>query len=396
MQASTGPSTPAQAPSASRDLRLDFFRGVALICIFVDHIPENYLNSFTLSAVGFFDAAEVFIFISCFTAALVYGRALAQRGALIATVQVLRRAWQLYVAHIFLFVIFIAEVSYTVRAFNNPMYNEEMGVGDFLEHPHIAVVQALILQFQPTFLDILPLYIVLLLIFPLVLIALRHNVWLAFVPSALIYLVVQISGVDMPAYPPGSVWTFNPLAWQFLFVLGAVLGRTDAHRRGPADLLLLAVPPAVVIALAVLVIRLSWTFHGIYEGFPALFLRQLWPINKGNLAPLRLISFFALFVLVARWVPPRAWFLRAAAARPVVLCGSHSLEIFCLSILLSALGHFLMSEVAAGFPMQLAVNVVGIAAMCLTAAVLDWYRAMQREPLTPPMPAGGERGDGEN
>src|SRR5580692_1123068 len=178
----TAGSSPTASPS--RDLRLDFFRGVALICIFIDHIPENYLNYFTISSVGFSDAAEVFIFISGFTASLVYGRALAMRGTLIATVQVLRRAWQLYVAHIFLFMIFIAEVSYTVRAFNNPMYNEEMGVGDFLERPHIAVVQALILQFQPTYLDILPLYIVLLLIFPLVLIALRRNVWLAFAPSA--------------------------------------------------------------------------------------------------------------------------------------------------------------------------------------------------------------------
>src|SRR5580693_7576578 len=196
MKTPKNPATLVQGAAASRDLRLDFFRGVALICIFIDHIPENYLNYFTLSAVGFSDAAEVFIFISGFTASLVYGRALVARGALIATVQVLRRAWQLYVAHIFLFVIFVAEVSYTVTAFNNPMYNEEMGVGDFLEHPHIAVIQALILQFQPTFLDILPLYIVLLLIFPLVLIALRRNVWLAFAPSALIYLAVQMSGFD--------------------------------------------------------------------------------------------------------------------------------------------------------------------------------------------------------
>src|SRR5277367_4782086 len=217
MNASIPPPPPARAQSASRDLRLDFFRGLALICIFIDHIPENYLNYFTLSAIGFFDAAEVFIFISGFTAALVYGRALAARGVLIATVQVLRRAWQLYVAHIFLFVIFIAEVSYTVNAFNNPMYNEEMGVGDFLEHPHIAVVHALLLQFQPTFLDILPLYIVLLLIFPVLLMAIKRSPWLALVPSALIYLEVQIFGVDVPAYPPGSVWTFNPLAWQFLF-----------------------------------------------------------------------------------------------------------------------------------------------------------------------------------
>jgi hypothetical protein len=379
MKAASAP-TPSDS---SRDLRLDFFRGVALICIFIDHIPENYLNYFTVSAIGFSDAAEVFIFISGFTAALVYGRAMAVRGALIASVLVWRRAWQLYVAHIFLFVIFIAEVSYTVKTFNNPMYNEEMGVGDFLEHPHIAVVQALLLQFQPTFLDILPLYIVLLLIFPPVLLCLRRHPMVALIPSALIYLEVQIFNGDTPAYPPGSVWTFNPLAWQFLFVLGAVLGHAEIGSRDRARFVNAVYWPSLAIAAAVLVIRLSWTFHGIWEAVPALFLRQLWPINKGNLSPLRLVSFFALVMLVARWVSPQARFLRAAVAWPVVLCGRHSLEIFCLSILLSALGHFLMSSITTGLGMQVAVNVVGIATMCLTAGMLDWYRAIQRMPAAP-------------
>ena len=378
MKAASAPPPPA----LPRDLRLDFFRGLALICIFIDHIPENYLNYVTLSAIGFFDAAEVFILISGFTAALVYGRALAVRGTLIATVQVLRRAWQLYVAHIFLFVIFIAEVSYTVRAFNDAMYNEEMGVGDFLEHPHIAVVQALLLQFQPTFLDILPLYIVMLLIFPLVLICLRCHPLVVLIPSALIYLEVQIFNVDMAAYPPGSVWTFNPLAWQFLFVLGAALGLAETPSARRARLLELAYWPALAIAGLVFAIRLSWTFHSFWEGVPALFERQLWPINKGNLSPLRLVSFFALVMLVARWVSPQARFMRSRAAWPLVLCGRHSLEIFCLSILLSVLGHFLMSEFNTGFTMQLGINVVGIAVMCLTAGMLDWYRAVQRMPVT--------------
>ena len=119
-------------PPQPRDLRLDFFRGLALLLIFIDHIPENILSYFTLQAVQFFDAAEVFIFISGYTAALVYGRTLAVQGASYATAQTLRRAWQLYVAHIFLFVIFIAEVSYVVTTFQNPMYNEEMRVADFL------------------------------------------------------------------------------------------------------------------------------------------------------------------------------------------------------------------------------------------------------------------------
>jgi hypothetical protein len=389
-------ATASLTSAPPRDLRLDFFRGLALICIFIDHIPENYLNYFTLSAVGFFDAAEVFIFISGFTAALVYGRALLARGALIASVQVLRRAWQLYVAHIFLFVIFVAEVSYTVKTFNNPMYNEEMGVGDFLEHPHIAVVQALLLQFQPTFLDILPLYIVMLLIFPLVLVAMRWRRLAVLVPSALIYLAVQIFALDTPAYPQGNVWTFNPLAWQFLFVLGAALGQvnTDAEDRALARLVEFAYWPALAIAGASLLIRLSWTFHGVWDQVPALFLRQLWPINKGNLSPIRLVSFFAVVMLAARWVPPQARFMRGRLARPLVLCGRHSLEIFCLSILLSALGHFLMSEINAGFTMQVGINVVGIALMCLTAGMLDWYRAVQFLPAASAQ-VMNERGGGE-
>jgi hypothetical protein len=390
MKAASDPS-PTAAP---RDLRLDFFRGLALICIFIDHIQENYLNYFTLSAIGFFDAAEVFIFISGFTAALVYGRTLAARGMLIASVQVLRRAWQLYVAHIFLFMIFIAEVSYTVNAFNNPMYNEEMGVGDFLEHPHIAVVHALLLQFQPTYLDILPLYIVMLVIFPAVLLCLHRHPMVALVPSALIYSWVQIFNIDTPAYPPGNVWTFNPLAWQLLFVLGAVLGRTETGSSRRVRLMEIAYWPSLIIAAVVLVIRLSWTFHGFWDAVPALFLRYLWPINKGNLSPLRLVSFFALVMLVARWVSPQAHFMRKAAARPLVLCGRHSLEIFCLSILLSVLGHFLMSEFNAGFTMQIGVNVVGIAVMCLTAGMLDWYRAALRLPAAANALSEGSSGEG--
>ena len=98
-------------PSTQRDLRLDFFRGLSLIFIFIDHIPYNVLSYFTLQSNTFFDAAEVFIFISGYTAALVYGRRLAAKGAIYATAQIWRRAWTLYVAHIFLFVLFIAEVS---------------------------------------------------------------------------------------------------------------------------------------------------------------------------------------------------------------------------------------------------------------------------------------------
>ncbi|HTC18140.1 MAG TPA: OpgC domain-containing protein, partial [Stellaceae bacterium] len=149
-----------------RDLRLDFFRGLSLFFIFIDHIPENLLSYFTFRSVAFSDAAEVFIFISGFTATLVYGRSFEEHGGLYATAQIYRRVWQLYVAHIFLFVIFTAEVSYAIVLLQNPMYTEEMGVADFLQEPHLAIIRALLLAFQPMYLDILPLYIVLLATFP--------------------------------------------------------------------------------------------------------------------------------------------------------------------------------------------------------------------------------------
>jgi len=371
-------------PPQPRDLRLDFFRGLALIFIFIDHIPENILSYFTLQAVQFYDAAEVFIFISGYTAALAYGRTLVMRGASYATAQTLRRAWQLYVAHIFLFMIFIAEVSYVVTTFKNPMYNEEMRVADFLDEPHIAIVKALTLQFQPTFLDILPLYILLLVIFPIILIGLRLRPVIVLSASVLLYVVVQLGNISVPAYPEGHVWYFNPFAWQLLFTTGAALGLgTRARRLGPRGVLMFV---AVGIAGAALVVKLSWTVHGIWDPIPGFFLRELWPVNKSNLSPIRLVPFFAAVVLVAALVSPNAGFLRALAAKPVILCGQQSLEVFCLGILLSALGHFVLTEFRSSIGIQLAINAVGIFALCVTAKIIDWYKAMGRVPPTVPVP----------
>lgn len=371
-------------PSRQRDLRLDFFRGVALIFIFIDHIPYNVLSYFTLQNVVMFDAAEVFIFISGFTAALVYGRRLVAKGAIYATAQVWRRAWQLYVAHVFLFVLFIAEVSYTAATFHNPMYTEEMRIAAFLDEPYVAIVKALTLEFQPTFLDILPTYIVMLLIFPAVLLAMRRHWLLVFVPSLLLYLAVQALGLAVSAYPPGRVWYFNPLAWQFLFIAGAVLADRAMHAGGFARLPRIIYPLALTIFAASVAIRVTWTLHGFWEWVPPLFQKELWPADKNNLSPIRLVPFCAFVVLVAIHVRADAHFLVSAWARPLVRCGQQSLEIFCLGILLSALGHFALSEYGYGIANQLVVNAIGILVMILTAWLIDWYKVMDRAPAVRP------------
>src|SRR6202020_2561927 len=171
------PDAPAIARPAvaERELRLDLFRGLALWLIFIDHLPQNLLTWLTIRNYGFSDATEIFIFISGYTASFVYGRAMRDAGFVVATARILRRVWQIYVAHVFLFTIFLAEISYVATSFENPLYTEEMGILDFLKEPDVTIVQALLLRFRPVNMDVLPLYIVLMLFLPLILWLMRRR-----------------------------------------------------------------------------------------------------------------------------------------------------------------------------------------------------------------------------
>jgi hypothetical protein len=364
-----------------RDLRLDFFRGLSLIIIFIDHVPENVLAYFTLHSIAFCDAAEVFIFISGYTAALVYGQSLRRDGPLLAMAQICRRVWQLYVAHIFLFMIFTAEVSSTLVALRNPMYAEELGVGDFLAAPHVAVMHALLLDFQPPFLDILPLYIVLLGAFPLILLALERHPLLPGLLSAILYVLAYTRGWALHTFPDHRVWFFNPLTWQLLFVVGASLGHLRARGHPPFRPPRWAAWPAMAVAATIAAISLTWMAHWIYEPSPPLF-QGLWyfTIDKTNLAPLRLLGILTLAITGLHLVAPEAAFLGSRWARPVVLCGQNSLYIFCFGIVLSLLGHFVLSAYDAGALMQVGVNAVGVALMVALAALLHWFKMASRRP----------------
>src|SRR6202008_4100068 len=197
----TAAPLPGPPAATERDLRLDLFRGIALWLIFLDHIPENVGNWFTIRNCGFSDATEIFIFISGYTAAFVYGRAMRERGYLIASARILRRAWQIYVAHIFLFTIFMAEIAYVAATFDNPLYAEEMNILDFLKQPDVTIFQALLLKFKPVNMDVLPLYIVLLLFFPPMLWLLLRHPNVALGGSAVVYAFAWRFDLNLSAYP---------------------------------------------------------------------------------------------------------------------------------------------------------------------------------------------------
>src|SRR5438445_4214744 len=220
-----------------RDLRLDFFRGIALWLIFLDHIPSNLVAWGTIRNYGFSDATEIFVFVSGYTAAFVYGKEMRERGFIIAGAHILRRAWQIYVAHVFLFAIYLAEISYVATSFENPLYAEEMNILDFLKQPDITIVQALLLKFKPANMDVLPLYIILLLLFPPILWLLQRRSTLALAASALLYVFTWHFNWNLPSYTSVQ-WFFNPFAWQLLFVFGAWCALGGSHglatvRRSP-------------------------------------------------------------------------------------------------------------------------------------------------------------------
>ncbi|MEJ0068449.1 MAG: OpgC domain-containing protein [Pseudomonadota bacterium] len=363
-----------------RDHRIDFLRGLALLIIFVDHIPQNLLALVTLRNLGFSDASEWFIFLSGYSGAFVFTLRRERSGYLYAAIEMLRRVWTLYVAHIFVFVVYTAQVSFTAASFNNPLYFDELNMGAFLQEPHVAVLEALLLRFQPPFSTSLPLYIVLMLIAPLLLALPWRLGWIGLAASFLLYLGVQRFHWQLTGYPDERPWTFNPLAWQLLFVVGALLGKAAALGKRllwPRRWLIGAAALYLVFAG---VISLSWTIAGVIDGFPALLDTALFPLDKSNLSPWRLAHILTLVYVVWIATRPDSAFFRGRIARPIVLCGRHSLNIFCLGVFLSMLGDVALTEVGHAVSAQLVVNLVGCGVMIGVAYSLDRLQSLRQLP----------------
>ena len=378
-----------------RDLRLDLFRGIALWPIFLDHIPSNAVSWITIRNYGFSDATEIFVFISGYTAAFVYGRAMLEHGFIVAGARVLKRAWQIYIAHVFLFVIYLAEISYVASSFNNPLFSEEMGVLDFLKNPDVTIFEALILKFKPVNMDVLPLYIVLLLWFAPMLWLLLRAPSFALAASAAVYALTWWFDWSIPAYPHGN-WVFNPFAWQLLFVFGAwcALGGAQRLARWINSPVIFGL--AVAYLLFAFGIAMTWYFPRLGAFVPNFVSEAIYPIDKPNLDVLRILHFLSLAVITV-WFVPRGWpVLKSPVFWPAIVCGQHSLETFCLGVFLAFAGHFMFTEVSNRLLMHVIASVAGIVIMVAVAALVSWYRRIERKgpgPRPPSIEPGYAGGD---
>ena len=377
----------------ARELRLDLFRGLALWLIFIDHVSPDLLSWFTIRSYGFSDAAEIFIFISGYTAAFVYGRSLLESGFVIAGARILRRVWQIYAAHILLFTIMVAEVSYVAISLDKPFYAEEVAITDFFKQPGIAMVQALLLRYRPLNMDVLPLYIVLMACLPLILLLIRWSANLTLAMSVALYAVSWRYDLHFAAYPNGF-WSFNPFAWQMLFVFGAWCALGGARRMSRV----LSSPITLWIAfsylLAAFCVTLTWYFPQLGYLMPHWLEQLIYPINKTDLDVLRFAHFLALAVIAVRFVPAGWPGLTSRWLWPMILCGQNSLEIFCLGVALGFTGYFVLTELSAGLVLHVLVGISGIAIMSAGAWLLSWSKHNLDKGGSRPKGAGAVSGGG--
>jgi hypothetical protein len=288
-----------------RDLRLDACRGLALWFIFIDHIPDNSFVWLTLRNYGFSDTTEVFVFVSGYTCMLAYGGALRELGWLATVTRALRRGCEIYVAFLLLFITYLALIWV---AGGGSRYLDETNTAVFFGDPGAALVHAELMQYTPVNTDILPTFVLLHLAFPGLLWLLTRSALVTLAASLLLYLLVQVFGWNLPAWPRGE-WFFNPLAWQVLFVFGAWYayegpGRLRTIVQSRAALVLATLYLAFSLAVA-----LSWQFKAL-EGFmPEALSKLIYPIDKSNLSPWRLLHFLALALVFLRLTPRAATIL---------------------------------------------------------------------------------------
>ena len=203
-----------------QDLRLNLFLGLANLYLFLDHIPNNVVNLITSRNYGFSGAADLFVFISGYTAATVYGRIMLERGVIVGATRIFKRSWQLYAAYIVLFTSYVVSIGYIAGQYSAPDLINEFNISAFIEHPVKILYHALFLQSKALNLDVLQLYTVLMLCFPPVLWTMMRQPALTMAASLALYFGARGFGWNLASYPDGD-WYFNPFCWQLLFVFGA-------------------------------------------------------------------------------------------------------------------------------------------------------------------------------
>lgn len=399
---STPTTAPRPTPSASRvrDLRLDFFRGIAMFIILMAHTPGNFLTSWIPARWGFSDATEIFVFCSGMASAIAFGRGYDTVGWRLATARVGFRVWQVYWAHVGLFFATLAlTVALTDSGLGVRNYWGQLNLwpvfveSELWENPNI-LLSFMTLRYVPNYFDILPMYMIVLLLMPIIMALAKVNKWLvaAFIlgvwtlaqRSLLEQLGLSQFYIGFPAEPwSDRPWFFNPFGWQLIFFTGF------AFMRG-----WLPKPPVnkglILFAAFLVLANIPLSNIGVREfGFDwakdiRILIKPL--IDKSSFGVLRYVHFLALAYLC--WVAagdkgnnllPRG---KTALASVWAKClaiilkvGQQSLAVFVVSMFTARIMGFVMDIIGRATVTVLLVNLAGAAILMATAYGAGWFKS---------------------
>lgn len=366
----------------SRDHRIDMLRGLALVMIFINHIPETAWEHFTSRNFGFSDAAEGFVLMSGIAAGLAYG-AVYLRGtpSMAEVLRPWRRAVTLWWVHC---VIIFCVLAFFIILFDQPgiermAYDRNVLVA--VQDPARLTVAMATLGHHFAYADILPLYIVLMLAAPLLLFACARYPRAAIIGSIALWLCVGVLRIRIPTWPTENGWAFNPMSWQLLFVAGILTGM--ALRQGRRFLPVnrwafwLAIGYLLFAAVWSLVpVVAKWGGHTLwllyeYAGVPSLFTA----FDKTYVSMPRLLHILALAYVLSVLPFVKTLSVQRFTA-PLSLMGRNSLPVFAVGSVLAYVGQLTKALQPQSALLDAVLIMSGLAVLYLVALL----REKQRRP----------------
>lgn len=374
-----GPTSTAR--KKQRDPRLDFFRGVALFIILIAHTRDNWLFDWIPARFGISDAADMFVFISGYAAAIAFGGTFLRHGMLVGVARIAFRCAQLYAAQIMTVAIVAFITAAAVKLLDAPQYVDLAYLRLLFEDPQTAVIGLFTFTYVPLFLNIIPMYVVVLAMIPAAMLLARVHPLLVPAASFVLWLAANRFAINFVGDPStGFPWYFNPLAWQLLFFIGFALSmgwmkappRTRALQGVAAGVLalgFLASYHSPVGLLALVAVFRDWvTAHS----------------DKTYLDALRVIHFLASAYLVIALLHGHERWLLLPVFKPVIKCGQQALPTFLAGIILAAVGGMAFDTIGTGFVQQVLVNGASFAILVGNAYLVAFFKA---KPWTRPAPA---------
>jgi hypothetical protein len=347
---------------------IDFWRGFALITIFINHIPGVLYDRFTSKNVSISDSAELFVFLAGWSLRHIVGRPEKPKPANQLVLRLCGRALTLYAAHMTIVMLAIAMLATSSVVLNNPLLLEWHNAAAVFYDPVNTHIGLSLLSHQLGYFDILPLYVVLMMVAPIIALLDRWAPAFLLPISLTVYLSALIVPITVPTWPAEGQWFFNPLCWQLVFVLGFLMAKTTGAggwvRAHIGALRVVALP--IVIAGALMTL-----FDYAPDATKMPEPRLLFIVGKTFVTPIRLIQFLALVAVFSLAYP----YIARLGSRFVgffAMLGRNSLEVFCVGSLISLAGQVVRFQFGGGFAVDTALVGGGIFCLIVTAWLAEW------------------------